>query len=107
MSKHTSIALGDMDAVEVSPNVGNVESLEAVVAVAAGTFVATYSIEGSIDGTTWAAVSDIHGNSLAGLTAPTARQLPVGYKQIRMNCTAYTSGTITGSVGGLDADVRG
>ena len=106
MSKHVARALTDLGAVAISAG-GNVEALEHVMIMIGGTFVGTYSVEGSVDGTTFAAMSDIHGNSLAGLTAPTTRQLPVGLNAVRVNCTAYTSGTIESDVGGLDADLRG
>lgn len=106
MSRYFSYALDDLTATGAS-SAASVEALDVVCVAVTGTFTATYSIEGSIDGTNFAAASDIHGNSLAGLTAPTAVQMPAGYKQLRVNCTAFTSGTIESDVGGKDDDLRG
>ena len=60
----------------------------------AGTFVATYAVEASNDnGTTWAvAISD--ATVLQSLTAPRSIILREPVNQIRLNVTAYTSGTV-------------
>lgn len=105
MSRHFSGDIGGITSVATGAEV-NVETLEAVMVVVGGTFVATYSVEGSVDGTTFFALSDIHGNSLAGLTAGVAAQLPAGLKAVRLDVTAFTSGSVDGGVGGLDADLR-
>lgn len=105
MSKHQSGDIGGLTGTGVGSAV-NVEALEDIVAVVGGTFVGTYSIEGSMDGTTFYALTDVFGNSLAGLTAGVAAQLPAGLKEVRLNCTAFTSGSIDGAVGGLDRDLR-
>lgn len=66
-----------------------------------GTFVASMLIEGTIDGTTFVAlayldVSSVAG-AIAGATPITAagiyRSEAVGFLQVRVRCTAYTSGT--------------
>lgn len=106
MSKHFSTSVGGLTGTGTSSTPGNVENLEHVLVVVGGTFVATYTVEGTLDGTTYGPVQDIHGNDLSGLSAPIGRQLPAGYKLIRLNVTAFTSGQVDGDVGGLDTDLR-
>lgn len=64
-----------------------------------GTFTATFSIEVSPDnGTTWVTAKDQNGTALAGLTAGGTWILNLFATQIRMNVTAFTSGTASGRV---------
>lgn len=58
-------------------------------ATISGTFVGTVAIEISADGTNYVAAA-------AALTAPGFVAIPRWAKKVRMNCTAYTSGTIVG-----------
>lgn len=59
-----------------------------------GTFVGTYSVEGTLDKdvtvATWFAVPNG-----AALTAPGMIAIPMPLSGIRLNVTAYTSGTVT------------
>lgn len=58
-----------------------------------GTFVGTVAVQVSNDGVTWVALG-------AAVTAPaTTVQLDCPFKFARLNCTAYTSGTIVGQLG--------
>ena len=55
-----------------------------------GTFVGTVQVQVSNDGTTWAPL-------VASITAPAAAIVQgCGFKLARLQCTAYTSGTIVG-----------
>lgn len=105
MSKHYSNALGDCDEVEVG-TAANCENLDPVCINVYGTFVGTFTVEGSVDGTNFSTLLDYFGNSLAGKTAPLWAQLPAGLKSVRINCTAYTSGTISANVGGMDKTLK-
>lgn len=64
-----------------------------------GTFSGTVTFEGSMDGTTWAAVLSrkvVDGTSVTTATAPGLYQAPVaGLTQFRVRVSAYTSGNIT------------
>lgn len=65
--------------------------------VVGGTFVGTVTPQVSQDGVTWAPFG-------TALTAPgSAVQLDAPFKYIRLNCTAYTSGTIVGMLGASKA----
>jgi hypothetical protein len=62
-----------------------------------GTFVATVQVERSFDaGTTWLPVTYVDGSAL-NWTAPVSTTLnePESGVLYRLNCTAYTSGTVT------------
>lgn len=67
-----------------------------------GIFVMTYTFEGSTDGTNWI-VSGYQGLTL-GIGEV---KIPCGgYKQVRIRCTAYTSGTLTATwYSGLGVDL--
>ena len=60
-----------------------------------GTFVGTYDVELSIDGTNFSKYS-------TGKTAPTFLDIPAARKA-RINVTAWTSGTIEWRVGGISS----
>ncbi len=82
-------------AVDVSPAIDvNRASQKAVQT--SGTFAATYDVEGSLDGTNFAAVPNG-----SGLTAPAVVDIPGYYRQLRINVTAYTSGAIVAKAAGL------
>lgn len=61
-----------------------------------GTFTATLRIQGSLDGSTWADLT-------ADITTPSILQLPQTVEQIRVNTTAFTSGTPAVWFDGFDA----
>ncbi len=64
----------------------NVEDVTDKEVVIAGTFVATFDVQISLDGSAWA-------NAIAGATAPAAAQSVAALaKFMRINVTAYTSG---------------
>lgn len=52
-----------------------------------GTFVATVAVEISLDGSTFAPFG-------AALTAPGIVEVPIAARRLRLNATAFTSGTI-------------
>lgn len=56
--------------------------------IAVGAFVGTYVLEGSVDGLTFAPYSPA-----VSITAPGVYQVVATAPFIRINCTAYTSGT--------------
>jgi hypothetical protein len=63
-----------------------------------GTFVATVKLQRSFDGgTTWIDVSRDTSGSLASYTAPISfvAEEPEDGVQYRLNCTAFTSGTVS------------
>jgi len=65
-----------------------------------GTFVGTVQVQVSPDGTNWV-------NEGSALTVPGKIAMPAGTKQMRADCTAFTSGTIEGVVTGRDDDRLG
>jgi hypothetical protein len=60
-----------------------------------GTFTATMSIEGSLDGTNYVAVA-------TGISTPSFVQVPQPLVYLRVRVTGYTSGTPGAIVGGFD-----
>lgn len=105
MAKHMYQVLGTVSS-QAAGTAANVENLDPVCVNIFGTFVGTYTVEGSVDGTNFEALLDYFGNSLAGKTAALWAQLPAGLKAVRINCTAYTSGDIEGAVGGIDKTLK-
>lgn len=85
---------GGFDAVEVGVAV-EVSDYDTVGCFVGGTFVGTVQIEVSFDGTNWAAYG-------AALTAPGTVAITIPVKQVRANCTAYTSGLAVAYVGAKD-----
>ena len=61
-----------------------------------GTFVGTVQLERSLDGTNWAPITAA-GTQIYLWTAPASENNQDGETgaQFRLNCTAYTSGTVT------------
>lgn len=108
MSKQLYGLSSEVNAVEISSAV-NVENLDPVCVnlyEETAALVGTMSIEGSVDGTNFAAMDDIFGNSLAGLTAAGWYQLPAGLKSVRVNMTAWTSGGAILAAGGIDKTLK-
>lgn len=66
-----------------------------------GTFVGAIALERSLDGTTYTAVTSPDLSAQAIFTAPATFTVtePDAAVLYRLNCTAYTSGTINGSIG--------
>ncbi len=98
MARFLSYPLGTLTATGPGPEV-DVSHLEEIAVCGAGPYVATVDVEVSFDGTNYAPHST-HKN----LTDPFVLPLDVPAKTIRLNVTSYTSGTITGGVGGRDTD---
>ena len=61
----------------------------------AGTFIATLAIDGTIDGSNWNEV-------VAGITSPQIVDVTRWYSALRIRTTAYTSGTATAWLGGIN-----
>lgn len=59
-----------------------------------GTFTATLGVEGSIDGTVWTGIG-------SAITAPGYRVVEDGWSYVRINTTAFTSGTPVAKLGGF------
>lgn len=78
----------------------DVSHLEKVTVTLVGTFVGTYALQISQDGTNWVnAVTD--GNAAASATAPAAWVLAnTSAKFMRINCSAFTSGQGVALYGG-------
>lgn len=60
-----------------------------------GTFVATLKVEVSHDAVNWAQFG-------ADVTAPTTVKIDIPVKQVRIRCSAYTSGAAFASLGALN-----
>ena len=77
----------------------DVDGLSLVGLQITGTFSATVTIEGSVDGTNYVAIRSLNLNTGAVASAPTAAgvfQVPVsGLAKLRARVSAYTSGTVT------------
>ena len=79
----------------------------AAAAQITGTWAGTITFEGSLDGTTWAAINAVSASTSTPQTTTTVNGLyritPAGLQQIRANMSAFTSGSATvllrGSVG--------
>ncbi len=85
-----------LDAAGVAEVEGRYKTLAVQVS---GTFSATVSFEGSVDGTNWAAVAGTNASSGQTATSTTAPGIFVfnipGFKKFRARITAYTSGSVT------------
>ena len=102
MSKPRFVDMGDLEETASTDPV-EVSGLESFSVTVGGTFVGTYSIEVSMDGTTFV----VHPSASAK-TAPFVLDIAANtYKQVQVTCSAYTSGTIKCLLGGRDADLRG
>ncbi len=69
-----------------------------------GTFVATYHIEASIDdGATWFDANELAaGSDFGALSSAKSAVIAAPARLLRINVTAYTSGTIVAKYMGLD-----
>lgn len=85
-----------LDAVGVAEVEGRYKTLTVQVS---GTFSATVSFEGSVDGMNWAAVQGTNassGQAAASAAAPGIFVFSIpGLKKFRARITAYTSGSVT------------
>ncbi len=102
MGRGRFAAMDDLAAVAATAGL-DISELESASVSVGGTFVGTYSIELSFDaGATWVPHPDA-----TGLTAPKIQALGMRAQQVRVNCTAYTSGTLECDMGGTDEDRKG
>lgn len=99
MSKFQTRAAADLTATGQNAGV-EVSDLETAHYWVVGTFVGTLQVQISPDGTNWV-------NEGSALTAPGYVAIPAAAKQVRGDCTAYTSGTIEGVITGVDEDRLG
>lgn len=76
----------------------DVGSYKSIAVQLSGTFVGTIMLQASNDGVTWYSVvgASSGGNSqaVANLSTPELVTLPASFRYFRVDCTAYTSGTI-------------
>ena len=92
--QHASFATGSVTATGVICSLG-VQDIDWSVGVGAavgGTFVGTCLCEVTYDGTTWVQF----GNSA---TAGATWQITQPVLDVRLRCSAFTSGTLTGGIG--------
>lgn len=68
-----------------------------VVQTVSSSWVGTYDIEGAVRDSSFVPVS---GGT--GLTGATVLSVPVWYAALRIKVTAYTSGSLSASLGGMD-----
>lgn len=99
MAKHEGNAFTALGSVTVTPAF-DVRHLEELVVQISGTFVGTAQIEISQDGTNFAQFG-------ANQTAPAVVQITVPCQQVRVRCSAFTSGSIVSTYGGRDNNRRG
>lgn len=99
--KYENFNLGDLTATGAG-SAAECAHLEDVAVSVSGTFSATVDVEVSFDGTSFAPHP-----SLNGQTAPFAGTIGFPCKQVRLNVTAYTSGTLEGRGAGKDQDRLG
>ena len=100
MGKPNFIALADLTGVAVTAAV-DISHLEEFHALIGGTFVGTVSVEVEFGDGVWVAHPD-----MTGKTAPIVVPGAMRARQVRGNCTAFTSGTIEIRISGTDEDVR-
>lgn len=99
MANQRSVAVGSLTATGAG-TAADISDGEVAHLYVNGTFVATVQPEASADGTNYSPVG-------SPLTAPAIVSLPATAKKVRLNCTAFTSGTIAGQCGIEDADRLG
>jgi hypothetical protein len=100
MSRKEFIAFTDMDDVEVTTAV-EVSHLDDVAVVVGGTFSATWKLQVSPDGTLW-----VDHATITGKTAAFAGTVGYPVKQVRLSCTAFSSGTIEGFATGVNPELK-
>lgn len=101
MSKPAFLPLADLTGTGQTAAV-EIAHLEEAAIVVGGTFVGTFELEVSPDGTMW-----VPHATITGKTAPFAGEIGYRCKQVRLSCTAHTSGTIESFVAGSDTDLEG
>lgn len=75
---------------------GNREFPQQLLVKTSGGATATFHIEISDpDRNTWTTLTDVDGTVLSYTNDVALRLDPAGSQDVRLNCTAYTSGTIT------------
>ena len=99
MARQRSAALDDLTGTATTDPV-NVSDGETIDLWINGTWVGTVQPQASADGTNF-------NNVGAALTAPAIVSMPAGAKSVQLECTAFTSGTITSQVGIEDLDRKG
>jgi hypothetical protein len=80
----------------------DVSHLETIYICGGGTFVGTWELQFSMDGTNW----HVHP-TITGKTAAFNGTVGFRAKLVRITCTAYTSGTIKSQYSGDDEDRLG
>jgi hypothetical protein len=113
-----NLSLDTTGALRITPNdrtaSGNLTAVNQTVAIStigcgdtgiqiAGTFVGTVVFEGTVDGSTWSGLTLFGIGSLpipnSSLSVPQlGRLVCAGFNQVRVRCSAYTSGTIVVSM---------
>lgn len=94
MARRESLPLDIRTAVEEGTPI-NLDGLRDAAVQVTGTFVAEIQIEGTINGTDFF-------NLGTSFTGPGVLELPNYVTRMRANTKSYTSGTPTGTVGGLN-----
>ena len=93
-----SVLSGSFAATGASPAANNIELAGIAHLTLSGTFVGTVVLERSFDGgTTWFPAFHTNGGAAISFTAPVCMPIACGDELgvlHRLNCTAYTSGTI-------------
>lgn len=99
MAEFTSVtSLGSCAAAEASTGAATTHlETHGSSLVISGTFVGTVKAETTADGTTWIIAKDNTG-TLISTTAPATFTLSGAHSRLRIECTAYTSGTIDGAL---------
>ena len=93
--------LGDLTGTGATTAI-DVSHLENLGMMVGGTFVGTYEMQASFDGgATFVALPS------GGGTAPKTIAVGIAVQQIRVECTAFTSGTLKNSAAGKDEDRKG
>lgn len=99
MAQQRTVALADLTGTGANA-AKSVADFETAHLYVTGTFVGTVVAEVSGDGTNWAPAG-------AAVTAPAVIALPASASMARLNCTAFTSGTIKSHLAGRDSDRAG
>lgn len=100
MGKPNFLALADLTGTGVTAAV-DISHLEDWNVLIGGTFVGTVSLEVEFGDGVWVEHPDVIDKTVP-IVVPGAMRA----RQVRANCTAYTSGTIETRISGTDEDVR-
>lgn len=96
MSRYYQEALADITSAAANAASADVSANERLMLCVSGTFVGTVQAEVSADGTEFSKYG-------TALTAPGVVEITGPCKNVRANCTAFTSGTIKSRLSGIDA----